>query len=272
MARYGTLKRNIKRNIRSWSEYEATKTRGDIVVMSKVVAVFIALSLAISFVPVAVKVIFSIPDLYSFDLGRTQAVKEAGIATEKAGIDAEGDRIADMISSFMMHKTDNFQIASDGGDEDASPESPESTALVSTPIFTVNDGEVMTTLRAFLDNILIIGLTALAVFIALCVILVRWDRPRELRHGFTGGFVLYGVFIGFFAVALVLKWPYATAIWTDVIGARFTPDDMMPKLFQGGLFLTSWMAVTVVTFVIMLVLTSVIGRLARHERMFRGKK
>jgi hypothetical protein len=261
MARYGTLKRNINRNIKPWSKDEAAKTRGDIVVASKVFAVFIALSLAGAFVLPAAKVIFSIPDLYNFDLGRTRAV-------EKAEINADNDRIADMISSFMMHTTDKFQVEGDGGDGGDEEESPENTG----PIFTANDGVVMTTLRAFLDNILIIGLTSLAVFIALCVILVRWNRLRELRRGFTGGFVLYGVQICLFAGVVVFKWPYAMAIWTDVIGARFTPGDTMPMLFQGGFFLSSWIAVTVVTLVIMLVLTSVIDRVARHERMFRRKR
>ncbi|MDR1042336.1 MAG: hypothetical protein LBL54_00345 [Clostridiales Family XIII bacterium] len=303
MARYGTLKRNIKRNIKPWSADEAAKARGDIVVASKIFAVFLALSLAGAFALPAAKVIFSIPDLYSFDLGRTQVIKESEIAAEKAEIEAYNDNIAEMISSFMMHKTDNFQIESDEGDGDGSAESaanPEGAeSLGSTegaasaadsensesaedaenaespislvPIFTANDGKVMTTLRSFLDNIFIIGLTSLAVFISMCVILVRWNRPRELRRGFTGGFVLYGIFICFFAAAVVFKWPYVMAIWTDVIGARFTPADMTPKLFQGGLFLTSWIAVAVVTLVIMLVLTSVISRLAKHERMFRRK-
>jgi hypothetical protein len=270
MARYGILKRNIKRNIKSWSEYEATKARGDIVVMSKVIAVFIALSLAASFVPTAVKVLFTIPDLYNFDLGRTRAAEEVvGIDANNATIDAIDDKIADTISSFMMHKTDNFRIEGDvvvkgaGGKEDVRVDTG--------PLFTANDAEVMTTLRAFLDNILIIGLTSLAVFIALCVILVRWNRPRELRYGFTCGFVLYGVFTGLFAASVVLKLPYATAVWTEVIGARFTPGDAMPKLFQSGLFLSSWVVVTVVTFAIMLVLNSIISRLAKHEKMFRGK-
>jgi hypothetical protein len=165
------------------------------------------------------------------------------------------------------------------GDEEEGSENPETSETPENPaspvpIFSANDGEVMTALRSFLDNILIIGLTSLAVFIVLCVILVRWDRPRELSHGFTGGFVLYGVFIGLFAAVVVFKWPYAMTIWTDVIGARFTSGDMMPELFHDGLFLTSWIAITVVTLTIMLVLTSVISRVAKRERIFRdsGKR
>jgi hypothetical protein len=282
MARYGTLKRNIKRNIKPWSADEPAKSRSDIVVASKVFAVFLALALAGAFVLPAARAIFSIPDLYSFDLGRTQSIEKTGIATEKAEADAIGDRIADMISSFMMHKTDNFQAETGMGNEDGedgspegaeSPESAEDAEGLENPvpIFTANDGAVMTTLRSFLDNIFIIGLTSLGVFIALCILLVRWDRPRELRRGFTGGFVLYGVLICIFAVSVVFKWPFVMTIWTEVIGARFTPGDAMLQLFHDGFFLSAWIAVTVATLVIMLVLTSIISRLAAHERMFRRK-
>jgi hypothetical protein len=57
-------------------------------------------------------------------------------------------------------------------------------------------------------------------------------------------------------------------LWTDVIGATFLSTDMLPKLFHGGFFLTSWSAVTGVTLAIMLVLLSVTRKVANREKMF----
>jgi hypothetical protein len=102
--------------------------------------------------------------------------------------------------------------------------------------------------------------------------LVRWNSTRDLRRGFMAGFVLYGGLVCFPGVAMLLKWPVLTRMWTDTVGARFLPGDMMPQLFHGGFFLTAWIAVIVVTLVIMLILVSVIGKLARHERMFWRKR
>jgi hypothetical protein len=251
MARYGTLKRNIKRNIKSWSADDTTRVRGDIVVASKLFAVFIALSLAASFVPLMAKVVFSIPDVYDFDLGRTKAVETIGASVDDGSI-------ADEISSFMRHKTDILRVEAKDDDQPGL-------------LFTASDVKAMTSLRSFLDNILIIGLTSLAVFIALSILLVRWNRPRDLKYGFVCGFVLYGALLGALAAAIVFKWPPAMKVWTDVIGARFMPGDTIPQLFQSGFFLVAWIVMTAVTLAIMLVLASVIGRLAGREGMFLNR-
>jgi hypothetical protein len=220
-------------------------------VFARALAVFFALGLAGAFIPLAANLVFRVPDLYSFDLGRTQS-------TAEIGVNVSDSRVADAISSFMRHKTDSFQV---GVKQDSTGVS----------LFTGNDGAVMTTLRSFLDNICVIGFTSFALFIALSVMLVRWDRPRELRLGFTGGLVIYGALICFTAFTIVFGGPGAW-IWTDVIGAGFTPADTMPKLFHSGFFLLAWIAITVITLVIVVILFSVVRRLTRHERMFLGKE
>ncbi|MDR3226031.1 MAG: hypothetical protein LBT52_07085 [Clostridiales Family XIII bacterium] len=363
MARYGILKRNIRQNIKSWDKAEPTPPHTARATTSKIIAVFLALSLAGSFVPLVANVIFRIPDLYQFDLGRTQLIAQIGertgvtIADEKsdesageesdedadasekssesageesdedadagekssesageeldesageesgesAGVksgestgeesgesageesgesageesgestgeksDADADenadekveekaegKVANAISSYMRHKTDSFQIegVADGH---------------SVQFFTANDSAVMKTLRSFLDNILVIGLTSLALFVALYIILVRWQRPRELKRGFIGGIILYGVIIGVTTLGIVVKGPLMK-IWVDVIGAGFTPADRMPQIFQSGFFLSAWAAVTFITFVILLLLFSLTHRMTRDEKMF----
>jgi hypothetical protein len=251
MARYGTIKRNLRRNIKPWSEDEAAKSRDSLETAARAVAVFLALALAGAFVPLAVNLIFRIPDLYSFDLSRTDALADMGVK-------AKEDKVADAISSFMRRKTDSLQVEAESGEKKV-------------PLFTANDGAVMLTLRSFLDNICVIGFTALALFIVLSAMLVRWNRPRELRRGFTGGFVIYGALVCFTAIAMTLGGPVAR-IWPDTIGARFAPSDTLPALFHLGFFLMAWIAVTVITLVIMLVLLSVVSKLTKHERMFLRKK
>ncbi|MDR2162806.1 MAG: hypothetical protein LBO70_02520 [Clostridiales Family XIII bacterium] len=250
MARYGTLRRNLRRNIKPWVEDDAVKFRDERALFAKVLAVFVVLSLSGAFVPLVANLVFRIPDLYSFDLGRTQAVEDIGVKVNN------GD-VADAISSFMRHRTDSLRInaESDSG---------------KVPLFTGNDRTVMMTLRSFLDNTLAIGFTLLALFLALCFMLVRWNRPRELRLGFMGGLAAYVAVICFPVLVIVFGGP-PMWIWKEVIGAAFVPGDMMPELFHRGFFLTSWIAVTAVTLAIIIVLLSVVRRLTRHESMFLGK-
>ncbi|MDR1496702.1 MAG: hypothetical protein LBS67_07300 [Clostridiales Family XIII bacterium] len=250
MARYGTLKRNLRRNIKPWSEDDVAKSHESLARASKVVAVFLALSLSGAFIPLVANIVFRVPDLYSFDLGRTRAIASAGVSVDD-------DKTADAISSFMRHKTDSLQVKADAKDRQVL-------------LFTSHDGVVMKVLRSFLDNILVIGITSLAVFLALSFILARWNRPRELRRAFAGGFALYGALVCFTAWVIIFSEP-AKKIALDVIGVRFTATDMTPRLFGKGFFLTSWAATTVVTLVIMLVLLSVVSRMTKHERMFWDK-
>jgi hypothetical protein len=154
----------------------------------------------------------------------------------------------------MRHKTDSFQIEGSMGGRPAL-------------FFTANDGAVMKKLRSFLDNILVIGFTALALFVALYIILVRWNKPRELKRGFIGGVIIYIGIVGVTAFGIVVKGPL-TRIWEDVIGAGFTPTDRMPQIFQGGFFLLAWAAVIFITLVILLILFSLTHRMTRDEKMF----
>jgi len=247
MARYGTLKKNIRHNIEAWDKAEPAPPHAARAVVAKAVAVFLALSLAGSLVPLVTNIVFRIPDLYQFDLGRTKLVAEADV-------DIKEEKVADAISSYMRHKTDSFQV--EGG-----------AAGHSVLFFTANDSAVMKTLRSFLDNILVIGFTSFALFVALYIILVRWNRPRDLKRGFTGGVIIYGAIVCVTALGIVLKGPLMK-IWKDVIGVGFTPEDRMPQIFQSGFFLLTWAAITFITLVVILILFSLTHRMTRDVKMF----
>jgi hypothetical protein len=247
MARYGTLKRNIRHNIKSWDKAEPTPPHTVRAVAAKAIVVFLALSLAGFLIPLMTNVVFRIPDLYQFDLGRTKLIAETEITIKE-------EKVADAISSYMRHETDSFQTEGNADGHSAL-------------FFTANDSTVMKKLRSFLDNILVIGFTSLALFVALYIMLVKWDRPRELKRGFTGGVVICGFIIAVTAAGILFKGPFMR-IWEDVIGAEFMPADRMPELFQSGFFLLAWAVVAFVTLVVILILFSLIHRVAKDEKMF----
>jgi len=262
MARYGTLKKNIRHNIESWDKVDPAPPQVVRAAASKVIAVFLALSLAGSLIPLVTNIVFRIPDLYQFDLGRTKLlaeIDELDVDTKEEKGEAEKGKgkeetVADAISSFMRHKTDNLQPESSAGG-------------YSTSFFTGNDSAVMKTLRSFLDNILVIGFTSLALFVALYIILIGWNRPRELKRGFMGGVIIYAAVVGVTALGIVFKGPLMK-IWEDVIGGGFVPTDRMPQIFHSGFFLLAWGAVTFITFVIILILFSLTHRVTRDVKMF----
>jgi hypothetical protein len=213
----------------------------------RVVAVFLALSLSGAFLPIAANIVFRIPDLYEFDLGRTQAIAEKGI-------DIQEEKVANAIAAYLRHRTDSFQVE---------VVFERHSAL----LFTQHDSAVMKRLRSFLDNILVIGITSLALCAALYVILIRWGSMRSLRRGFLAGAAIYAGWLGATALTMSFGGPLL-AVWRGVIGADFTAQDMMPQLFHRGFFLTAWAVVGLFTLVIMLVLLSVTRRLTRVERVF----
>jgi hypothetical protein len=244
MARYGTLKRNIRRNVRFWGDPDPMRDYGleSRAKLSKLLAVILAAAIAGGLLEVASGIIFRVPDLYSFDLGRTQALK-------KANIGADRDEVAAAVSAYMRHKADSLGIEArvDGS---------------MTRLFTDGDARTMRLLRFSLDNIVVIGVTSLALALALYLMLLRWNRPRELVSGVTGGFIAFGAILAFFAAGIRFGGPVGL-LWSGLIGVDFAAGDMLPELFHRGLFMSGLLAAAFVTLVIMLVLLSATRRLAR---------
>jgi hypothetical protein len=268
MARFGTLKRNIRLNITAWDTSPPSDGRTARVAASKGIAVFLALSLAGSLIPLAINIAFRIPDLYGFELGRTTLVEDTGAGVKDSDIGA-------MISQYMQHKTDSFQVyagaggsagGASGGGANVSAGAIDPGAA-GAAFFTANDGAVMGELRSFLDNTLVIGLTSLVLFIVLYIMLVRWSRPRELRRGFLGGVAAYIAILGVVALGIVTKIPALVNIWESVIGGSFTAADRMPQIFHSSFLLLAWGVVAFLTFVVLLILFSFTHRYAQTGRM-----
>ncbi|MDR0518631.1 MAG: hypothetical protein LBG82_01040 [Clostridiales Family XIII bacterium] len=236
MARFGTLKRNIRLNIRAWDTAAPTDGRSARATASKIIAVFLALSLAGSLVPLAMNIVFRIPDVYGFSLGRSSVA-------DATGVDVKNDDVAEAISLYMRHKTDSFQVfgSVDGND---------------IPLFTENDGAAMSEIRSFLDNVLVIGLTSLALLAVLYVMLVRWGRPRELRGGSIGGALAFVAIVGLAAAGIIFKGPFM-GVWEYVIGGSFEPYDRMVHIFSSSFLLLGWGVAAFLAFVVLLILLSI---------------
>jgi hypothetical protein len=248
VARYGTLKRNIRRNIRHWGDEGEDKPSGHRVILAMVLAVFIMLTLPGVVIPITMNVAFRIPDLYKFDLGRTKALKDSGMEVSE-------DDTAGMIASFMRHGTDKFQI-------EGKVDKEHSEAL-----FTNNDSAVMNELRLFLDDMLVIGITSLVAFATLFYLLVKWIRPHDLRRGLVGGVIIFVAIAGSVTAFITFKGP-ALIVWEDIIGAKFVRGDKLPQLFGDSFLLTGWIGVTVISSVIILLVFSFTNRFTRRHKVF----
>lgn len=100
-----------------------------------------------------------LPDLYKYHLLSSKILSERMIT-------ADEDKVAQLISDYMVHKTNKFQMKED---LDYMPDD----------LFTIADGQMMHQIRDLVDIELMLGLFSLVVTIAIITYLVR-RREKDL--------------------------------------------------------------------------------------------
>jgi hypothetical protein len=249
MATYGALKRNLKRSIRPYNETKSPNIGG---FASRVIALILAILFALSMVaisiPTASNIIFRVPDLYSFDLARTGVLKEASL-------DVKADKVGDVFADYMMHKTDDFQLTATFQGRKK-------------PVFTVGDGAAIQKLRRELDTTLPAVPAGLIVFLIAFIYLYKMGRFRTLRRAYGSAWIIYILSMGGLAFALYYG-NVGKQIWRDVLGIKLSRSDMLPSLFDSSYFISAYVAVAVISLVLMIVGSSITFALTRNkERMF----
>jgi hypothetical protein len=249
MATFGALKRNLRRNITPYNETEGADIGGFASrIISYLLAILFALSVIFITMPTAANIIFRVPDLYSFDLSRTGILKEASL-------DVKTSKVGGVISDYMMHKTDDFQLTAKFQGR-------------AKPVFTIGDGAAMQKLRRVLDGTVPAVPAGLAVFLIAFICLYKMQRFKYLRRAFGAAWVIYVLTLIGLAVALYYG-DVKMQIWHDILGIRLSGTDMLPGLFGSGYFLSAYISVTVISLVIMIVCGSVTFALTRNkDRMF----
>ena len=184
-----------------------------------------AVPVLVFFLPIFVllaadNLVFRLPDMYNYHMLDTEILNEKMVSA------GEGD-VARMISGYMTHRTDEFQMKED-------------LEYLPDDLFTKADGEMAARMRQALD---IKGLLAAAamVFAAACIA-VLWklkERDRILR-AFYYSLPVFLVF-GIINAAGLLLGSLRSGIY-GILPAAEGGADLLPAILDGGFFRLSVLA------------------------------
>jgi len=249
MATYRTLKRNISRNIRPYYN-EASITMPGFVwrLVAFILAAIFAFSVPVFALSASANLIFRIPDVYSFDLSRSNILKDKNLSVKPGDVGGH-------INSYMLHKTDDFSLTAESKGKKLE-------------LFSQKDRDTMMSLRAFLDRTIPFGVTGLGLMIFCFVILFFMERNIHIRRSFNIGFCISLLSLGFFAFAIIYD-PVRESVWKDHLGVTLGSTDKLPLLFGDGFFITCLIAGSAISIVILLSLASAVFAMTRNrEKMF----
>jgi hypothetical protein len=255
MATYRALKRNLRRNITPYNEAEADIKGPASFVIAHLLAILLAFSVTFVSIPAATNLILRVPDLYSFDLSRTGVLKEAGLEVRVKGKDVAASTVGSLISGYMLHKTDDFQLTATFQGRKK-------------PVFTVGDGAAIQKLRRELDSTLPAAPAGLAVFLIAFIYLFRAGRYTLLRRSYGAAWIIY--LLSLCGLAFVLYYgDVGTQVWRDTLGIGLGRSDTLTSLFDNSFFLSAYIVVTVLSLVIMIIGGSVTFALTKNRyRLF----
>jgi hypothetical protein len=245
-----SVKRNIKKNIVRYDKASIDAISGINRVVNRVFVILFAVLLPFLAIFASVNVAVRIPDVYSFDLSRTMVVSELKI-------NVEDSQISDLISHYMVHKTNRFQLSQKDKYNDAD-----------TPIFSPDDAINLSKYRNAADILLYIAIFAMIICTLAFIHLVRTKRKRSLRRSLFAGLIIYiGSMIGF-TLSLFDK-DTLTVVTKDILGINYSRYDLLTKLFGEGLRVEMLVVSGVISLLIIIAAYYIVMRFTRGHTLFK---
>ena len=248
MANNWSTQRNLNKNLRSFSAPGRDIFAKPFPAFTKILAILLAIFIPLTSLLLAANIVFRVPDLYNFEINRTSALEEAEISVDEDGA------IGELISSYMFHKTDTFQILHEfhGG---------------KVGLFTDNDKQAIEKYRAFMDKtfilLVIIFVISIGGFIFMCA--TKWIR--RLRKAYNVAFLFYiAILLG--SIAVFLNTEAFASLVNKILGVTLGGNDVLIMIFPPSLVTVSGLAIIAISLLVMLVGNSIVRYLTKDYRMF----
>jgi hypothetical protein len=156
-----------------------------------------------------------LPDVYKYHLLSNNILGERMVAADET-------KVAQLMSDYLVHKTDQFQMKED-------------LAYMPADVFTKADGKMMEHLRAILDMQALVALSMLLLTILLIVFLVRQKERDLLLQSFyfsLPAFALMKIIDG----ALMMFGPLRIRVFGIPAPSTNGKGDLLPALLNGSFF------------------------------------
>lgn len=195
----------------------------------------------------ASNVALRIPDVYKYELNRTEIADEIGL-------EMTADETADFISSYMFGDIEKFQIEAEYQGKDRA-------------LFTEDETKLFGWLRDSLDKSLIILIVCVLYAAFAYWLLFRQKMKKSIRNSYLAGMGLFVLTSAASAVILLSDGirPGAVKSLTGYVSHK---DDILLQLFNDTLTLEFVIVIFAMSALLLLIGMSVTWRFTKPERIF----
>lgn len=189
-----------------------------------------------------------LPDLYEYHFLSSEILDERMVA-------AGEDDVSQLMSDFLLHKTDQFQMKED-------------LEYMPAEVFTKADGAMISELRSLLDTQAIIGALMLILTIVLIVFLIRQKERDLLLKTFYYSLPIF-VIMKTIEITLMMFGSLRNRVFGIPTIETAGAEDLIPALLDNSFFRALAIAESLLCLVVLGIIYYVIFNIAGHKTTFR---
>lgn len=215
---------------------------------ARILAPILIVSIPMSVLLSVDNVLMRLPDVYKYHLLSNNILGERMVAADES-------KVAQLISNFLVHKTNQFQMK-------------ENLAYMPADVFTKADGKMMEHVRALLDMQAIVGLGMLLVTIILIVFLLRQKERDLLLQSFYFSLPVFALMKIVDAMLMMFN-PLRNRVFGIPAPSTNGKGDLIPALLNGTFFRLLTIAEVGVSLVALGLVYYIILNLSGRKTTFR---
>jgi len=251
--KHSTLKvraENFRRNMRKNSKRNPWRfnKRKPGINWPKMIAPLLIVLIPLMVMFVCNNVLLRMPDLYKYQMNSSEVLSDNMIS-------ADDEKVAELFSSYMMKKTDHFNMKED---LEYMPEN----------LFNVTDGKVMHNVRDLLNREAAAAAALLAFIVAIYIYLYRKKEKDLILRNFNFSIAGFGVLSVINILSLVTG-TLRNVFYGSILDYKFPKDDLLTAILDQSFFWRFAAASVILGLVMMAVFLYITYSIAGRNNMFR---
>lgn len=215
---------------------------------TRILAPILFISIPLFVIMTVDNTLLRLPDLYKYHFLSSEVLRDRMVA-------AEENDVSQLISDYLIHKTDQFQMKED-------------LEYLPADLFTKADGSMMQGLRSLLDTQAIVGVVMLLITVLLIIFMIRQKERDLLLKSFYYTLPIFAL-IKIIEVALMVFGPLRNRVFGIPSMETSNPEDLIPALLDNSFFRSLAIAESVMSLIFMGVVYFIILNLAGRKTTFR---
>jgi hypothetical protein len=215
---------------------------------ARILAPILLVSIPLFVIMAVDNTLMRLPDVYKYHFLSTEILDERMVA-------ANEDDVAQLMSDFLIYKTDQFQMKED-------------LEYMPAEVFSKADSTMIQGLRSILDIQAIVGINMLLITVLLIIYLIRKKERDLLLHSFYYSLPVFAL-LKIIEVALMVFGPFRNRVFGIPTVETTDSEDLIPALLDTTFFQSLAIAESVLSLILLGVIYYIILNLAGRKATFR---